>query len=256
MQHTGSITTSERFWEWVKAKGTGFFGRPMPQHWDAREGASGRMNLMVDELDRLGADRNLLRAAILYLAEVAAEWNQVQDSYRLSKSRRTIVLSRRREALKRVKRFRQSIETFREEWPQLKGAVEPNVLELPGEANIDDALSTLISRIENYLYAYAPQKEKKSKGRPKQDDFLRILSGIARHLELTVGEPIYSRLFKLTSVLILPLPIARTEDQLRSGVHAYRRRKRTTGDSELQALEGEFERLRKKFEAATDIYNV
>jgi phage shock protein A len=182
-----------------------------------------------------------------------------QDSIRLSKGSPRIQIEARRTALGTIGLIREGVERLKRRWHKAKEAVEPGDPELPGEEKIERAFSELLTALDEYSDTYGPREQARGRGRPQQEEIIRVLSAMDRHLEVKTGKPQRRLLVDMTRALFPPLTIGRTENQLRAEIHAYRRRKSTqqrdealrakirSGDWDLMAMEREFQRMRKKF---------
>ena len=237
-------------WQQVNDRGTCFFGRPLPAFspWGgARFYAHSQAQPVIKKAEELGADGDFTRACLLHLAELAVKHDISPDTFRLSKAHKPILLSGEKAGILLVRKIRIEIRKLKRSWDKAKGMVHTNVspADLPGERKVDEAFDTLGKAISEYLYSYGPpRKSKKTRGHPSYDDILSVLSGLDKHLEVSTGRVQRQLLFRLTGALLPRLPIIRTQDQLRSALHVYRRRKGSNGDPDLKGLEGEFDRLR------------
>jgi hypothetical protein len=243
-------------WQLVKDKGTGFFGRPTPQYWEAREAAWGRMEAPVREAISQGGDADFLRACILYLAELAARYDSSKDSIELPAGAGKVVTSRHQEGLALVGKAKSKTQEAQQDWNRVKGLVEPDDPDSPTEPRVDRAFAELLRAIDEYVDYYGEGTlASGTKGRPGHDEMLLVLSGMDRHLQARTRKAQRPLLLRLASVHFPQLPIVRTTDQLRSALHGYRKRKRSDGNSDLRVLMKKFTLMRNNLKARHSFYN-
>ena len=239
-------------WNRVIDKGTGFFGKRFPPwFFGTRHAAMTRIKKAepsIAKAEDAGANGDFLKACIFHLAELAKDYDENTESFRLAKLSPEIVLSRTSEGLHRIKVMQDTLISLQLAWDRAKGVVRPNDPHPPGENKVDKAFAALQGALEEYLGWYGPEEKPKSpRGRPSMDQFLLVLSGMDRHLQKTTGSSQRSLLSELVSEMIPSLPMATKSDNLRSTINGFRKKRKRNGDTELEELWKEFEALRNKF---------
>ena len=229
-------------WNAVITEGTGFFKTQTSQHVDARGWAWAKMQSAIDDAGREGADTEFLRSCTLYLAELAAA-----DAFRNQETPHGVYSPGAMKALDEIKNTRRSIEVGLRKWMEARGTIAV-IHHLKDERKVDAAYVILMKRLDAQIkdISLLFPEVREEKGRPPQDEMLHCLSGLRQHFENTIGT--YRPLMhNLVSSLNPPLPIQVTSDHLRAVTHGYRKRKHTHGPTELESLQKEFKKLRKKF---------
>lgn len=232
----------------ILKQGTGFFGRPTPYYWEARQAAWSGLDKKISALPKLSAgEKDFIRICILYLAELAEEKDKSGDRVYLGQQIGEIQVTGESEGVEKVKDILKGIKSEMRKWNLAKGFVGCNNPSPPEETKINNAFAVLEGAFAEYLSLHGKYEDgKKTPGRKTDRKMLRVLSGMSKYIEILTGRADYPLLFGLTVDLHPPLGIAGTANRLRPLVHAYRKRERSDGTAELTDLKKEFDMFCKR----------